>query len=754
LTPDDIPLLPSSKIDIAYASSTVAGWIKVGYGLTISPDGLLSTAGDYVTLDTDQIISGLKTFSTGIAVASAAAPAITTNRLYSVAGNLYWSGIQLGSPYALPIASPTVLGGIKIGNGMVIAGDGTVNVATATPVTRVIEIIRPSVGDDIPVLFATTASTLTRASMVLVGSTGGSVTLTLYKSTSRNSGDAGTACCPPVVCTSYTTVTTISLTVPQIVVGEFLYAVVSAVSTTPPVEVNLFIEIEESPTVPSAPGSGGTVTSILAPALMQASGSDTATLGLAWTGAGANFVLDNGTVVDTSTIATVSGLSSYLTAATAATTYLGISADAANALKLGGQLPAYYATSTSLSTYLTTAAATSTYATIASLSAYATTASLSAYATTASLSAYATTASLSAYATTASLSAYLTTATATSTYATTASLSAYLTTATATSTYATTASLAGYATTASLSAYATTASPTFTGTVTLPTGLSGVVLATAGVVSALSGTNLVLGNGTTIPQSTFMTAAPVITLTGAVTGSGSGSFATTLSAGSVGLSNMAVMDGNSVLGNNTGVSATPAALTVVQLQAMLDVLTATAASTEYVSSASPTFTGTVTFTGTTSGSPALSLPASVASNASANMAPGVAPTSPNNGDWWFTAAGVYAQVNGVTSTLSGDVGAKTYNIRNSTDGSLTATDFIVRYTGSTTVTFYLPLATGSNRVLGFIHAGTIGAALIMDAGTNGSTINTDTQAQLLLNTSNPVASIQIADVAPGVWNIL
>jgi len=136
------------------------------------------------------------------------------------------------------------------------------------------------------------------------------------------------------------------------------------------------------------------------------------------------------------------------------------------------------------------------------------------------------------------------------------------------------------------------------------------------------------------------------------------------------------------------------------------------------------------------------------------MAPGVAPTSPNNGDWWFTAAGVYAQVNGVTSTLSGDVGAKTYNIRNSTDGSLTATDFIVRYTGSTTVTFYLPLATGSNRVLGFIHAGTIGAALIMDAGTNGSTINTDTQAQLLLNTSNPVASIQIADVAPGVWNIL
>lgn len=61
------------------------------------------------------------------------------------------------------------------------------------------------------------------------------------------------------------------------------------------------------------------------------------------------------------------------------------------------------------------------------------------------------------------------------------------------------------------STYATIASPTFTGTVTTPaltlSGFStGTLINTSGVISALSGTNLVLGNGTTIAQSTFQAA--------------------------------------------------------------------------------------------------------------------------------------------------------------------------------------------------------------------------------------------------------
>jgi hypothetical protein len=61
------------------------------------------------------------------------------------------------------------------------------------------------------------------------------------------------------------------------------------------------------------------------------------------------------------------------------------------------------------------------------------------------------------------------------------------------------------------SLYATIASPTFTGTVTTPaltlSGFTtGALIETSGVVSALSGTNLVLGNGTTLAQSTFQTA--------------------------------------------------------------------------------------------------------------------------------------------------------------------------------------------------------------------------------------------------------
>lgn len=88
------------------------------------------------------------------------------------------------------------------------------------------------------------------------------------------------------------------------------------------------------------------------------------------------------------------------------------------------------------------------------------------------------------------------------------------------------------------SSYALLSSPTFTGTVTTPaltlSGFStGVLINTSGVISALSGTNIVLANGTTIAQSTYLTANQTITLSGDVAGSGSTSITTSISAATI-----------------------------------------------------------------------------------------------------------------------------------------------------------------------------------------------------------------------------
>ncbi len=104
---------------------------------------------------------------------------------------------------------------------------------------------------------------------------------------------------------------------------------------------------------------------------------------------------------------------------------------------------------------------------------------------------------------------------------------------------------------------------------------------TVGGTASVSGTN---------------TGDQTITMTGNVTGSGTGSFATTIAAGAVTLAMQANIAANSLMGNNTGSSATPLALSVAQVKTLLSISSADVsglAAIAYSGSASDLSAGTI-----------------------------------------------------------------------------------------------------------------------------------------------------------------
>ena len=113
-SPDD-----TGNVTVPVATASVAGTVKPGTGLEIAPDGTLSVSGGAGTVTS---VNGL----TGEVVLTASN--ITGFAAVATSGS-YDDLSDLPTPYTLPVATSTVLGGVKQGANVSIAGDGTISVA-------------------------------------------------------------------------------------------------------------------------------------------------------------------------------------------------------------------------------------------------------------------------------------------------------------------------------------------------------------------------------------------------------------------------------------------------------------------------------------------------------------------------------------------------------------------------------------------------------------------------------------------------
>ena len=132
-----------------------------------------------------------------------------------------------------------------------------------------------------------------------------------------------------------------------------------------------------------------------------------------------------------------------------------------------------------------------------------------------------------------------------------------------------------------------------------------------------------------------------------------------------------------------------------------------------------------------------------------NIAPGVAPTTPINGDVWTTTAGIYARINGATvgplisQTVTGNLtvsGALVSNgtVPTGTSGSCTASSFVG---GATAGKFTAPTCAAGNIILTNLPATTNGYSCILQdqttiADTLKQTSSTTTSATFTATTAS------------------
>jgi len=122
-------------------SGTVTS-ISAGTGLTSSTGGAITTTGT-ISVDTSVVTTNSgsqtltnKTLNSSVITGSLTAGGGTGSNgqvLTSTGSGVQWTTISGGGgSYTLPVASASVLGGIKIGNGLTVANDGTVTVTNAS----------------------------------------------------------------------------------------------------------------------------------------------------------------------------------------------------------------------------------------------------------------------------------------------------------------------------------------------------------------------------------------------------------------------------------------------------------------------------------------------------------------------------------------------------------------------------------------------------------------------------------------------
>lgn len=117
-------------------------------------------------------------------------------------------------------------------------------------------------------------------------------------------------------------------------------------------------------------------------------------------------------------------------------------------------------------------------------------------------------------------------------------------------------------------------------------------------------------------------------------------------------------------------------------------------------------------------------------------------------------------ISGLTITENTDTidftvggGAVTHTINNTNTATINSTDYLIRYTGTANITYNLPTATGSNRFLRFVHAGSVNTSIIVDASTNTSTLNNDTGITITKYDIGDILAIEVCDAATGKWEL-
>lgn len=260
LTASDIPVIPWSKISntpttrdgygiadvytrseadalfggshytLPVATPSVLGGVKIGDGVSATPDGTLSVAAVRrrqtftVGNGIDRVFNCLHSFGTTGVVVSVRSTAGT--REQELHDNYLTPGDELNSvTVSFPALAPAPAAGAY--QVTIIADNSVLQSEETLPKTRLVAVQMPATDDNVPLLHTRNNVTSLTVRAVLAGGPGSTVSFDLYQSASRSSGDTGT----PLLASTHTLTNTTTgsellLETTTLVAGTFVYAIV------------------------------------------------------------------------------------------------------------------------------------------------------------------------------------------------------------------------------------------------------------------------------------------------------------------------------------------------------------------------------------------------------------------------------------------------------------------------------------------------------------------------------------------------